>query len=239
MTAMRHEALIDSTIYDAEVLYYTLAHKIKVAEGRTWNRSEAEIDQLKLEAGAVSRFTVAAMERYKGWSRFFLVTNTNGHIHRSMSCSTCFYSTQFSWLTELSGLTEAEAVAEYGEILCTVCFPSAPVEWTNGTNKKDAERKAQAAFLRAIVKTPEGKRVKTLTERLSSLGWSVSSLESKIRRYENESFDANTPSFVVSDYERAVVELPKTIAKITKVESQLAAATTALDALVKSLDSGS
>jgi hypothetical protein len=70
---------------------------------------------------------------YGGWSRFFLVRG--GHIHSSLSCPTCNRNgsmTIFQWLTDLSGLTEGDAVAEYGAVLCTVCFPSAPVEYTNG-----------------------------------------------------------------------------------------------------------
>lgn len=83
------------------------------------------------------------------WSRFFLVLNVNGHIHSSTSCSTCFVTTDFGWLTDLSGLTEAEAVASHGEILCSVCFPSAPVEWTNGTSNADKEAKAERAAAKA------------------------------------------------------------------------------------------
>jgi hypothetical protein len=71
-------------------------------------------------------------DRRGGWSRFWLVTNNGGHIHSSMHCSTCRPTTEFAWLPEVSGKTEAEAVAEHGAILCTVCFPSAPVEWTQG-----------------------------------------------------------------------------------------------------------
>lgn len=63
------------------------------------------------------------------WSRFFLVTNTNGHIHESMHCRTTFPTTRWSWLPALSGLTEADAVAAHGPRLCSVCFPTAPVEW--------------------------------------------------------------------------------------------------------------
>ena len=72
----------------------------------------------------------AAEAAYEGWSRFFLVPA--GHIHSSMDCSSCNRgrtSTAFSWLPELSGLTEADAVAAHGSHLCTVCFPTAPVEW--------------------------------------------------------------------------------------------------------------
>ena len=32
------------------------------------------------------------------WSRFFLVTNQNGHVHSSRSCATTFPTTQWAWL---------------------------------------------------------------------------------------------------------------------------------------------
>lgn len=66
------------------------------------------------------------------WNRFFLVTSSDGHIHRHTACSTCYPTTEFGWLPELSGKTEADAVAEHGTILCSVCFPTAPVAWTAG-----------------------------------------------------------------------------------------------------------
>ncbi len=72
-------------------------------------------------------------DQYTGWQRFFLVTSSDGgHIHSSLHCSTCHPTTQFGWLPQLSGLTEADAVADQGPRLCSVCFPSAPVEWTQG-----------------------------------------------------------------------------------------------------------
>ena len=39
---------------------------------------------------------------------------------------------RYGWLPKLSGMTEAEAVEEHGPALCSVCFPSAPVEWQGG-----------------------------------------------------------------------------------------------------------
>jgi hypothetical protein len=63
---------------------------------------------------------------YTGWQRFFLVE----HIHSSQRCSSFRPTTRIGWLPKVSGLTEAEAVAEYGAALCTICFPSAPVELT-------------------------------------------------------------------------------------------------------------
>ena len=83
-------------------------------------------------------------EQYTGWSRFFLVANAGGHIHSSRHCSTCFPTTQFSWLTDLSGQTEGEAVDAHGAILCSVCFPSAPVEWRNHW-ELEAAKKASAS----------------------------------------------------------------------------------------------
>lgn len=77
------------------------------------------------------------------WSRFFLVPG--GHIHASTSCSTCNRDgklTRFAWLPELSGKTEADAVTDQGAYLCTVCFPSAPTEWTNGRELDAAAKKA-------------------------------------------------------------------------------------------------
>lgn len=63
---------------------------------------------------------------YTGWSRFFLVQ----HIHSNRNCSSFRPTTRVGWLPSVSGLTEREAVAEHGETLCTICFPSAPVELT-------------------------------------------------------------------------------------------------------------
>lgn len=70
--------------------------------------------------------------RRGGWSRFFLVQG--GHYHRDMTCSTCNKNglrTRFGWNPEMSGMSEDEAIAEFGRraaVLCSVCFPNAPVE---------------------------------------------------------------------------------------------------------------
>ena len=108
--------------------------------GAEWEAKEAD-DALQkaYEAGLLAEEKREIYEQaeteYGGWQRFFLVTNTNGHIHATRACQTCFTTTQFAWLPGLSGLTEADAVAEHGPRLCTVCFPTAPVEWTEGIKK--------------------------------------------------------------------------------------------------------
>lgn len=65
-------------------------------------------------------------DNYTGWPRFFHVV----HLHSNMHCSSFRPTTRIGWLPDVSGLTEAEAVAIHGEALCTICFPSAPTALT-------------------------------------------------------------------------------------------------------------
>jgi hypothetical protein len=106
---------------------------------------QAKIDEA---LDAIAPFD-AEFVRRGGWSRFFLVTNNNGHIHRTQACSTTYATTQWAWLPQLSGQTEAEAVEDQGEILCSVCFPSAPSAWTNGVSKRTKEEREQRAAEKA------------------------------------------------------------------------------------------
>lgn len=137
-------------------------------------------DELALREAAIAELE-QVWEQYR-WARFFLVLNTNGHIHKTMRCQTCYDNTRFTWLPELAALTEAEAVAQEGEILCTVCFPTAPVEWTMGVGTRteqarDAKRAAKDARLAAkqakwLTDNAKGLTVTTLggyTERLTTL----------------------------------------------------------------------
>lgn len=97
-------------------------------------RLDDEIARLKAELPPLTKALadarmLARVENdrlYGGWSRFFLVQ----HIHKSMYCSSFRPSTRIGWLPSVSGLTEEEAVAEHGETLCTICYPSAPTHLT-------------------------------------------------------------------------------------------------------------
>ena len=85
----------------------------------------------------------AEFERRGGWTRAFLVTNSNGHVHSSMHCSTCnrgLSNTGFAWMTEWSAASEEAIVEAAGWRACTVCYPSAPV------NAYRTEKEAQAAL---------------------------------------------------------------------------------------------
>lgn len=87
---------------------------------------------------------------YTGWNRYFLVTSSAGHVHRSMRCSTCHLTTTFAPVVDLSGLDDATAVEALGDSLCTVCFPEAPVK-----GKVTKITKAAAARLAAAHSTKE------------------------------------------------------------------------------------
>lgn len=79
------------------------------------------------------------------WSRAFLVTNAQGHVHRSMMCSTCRPTTQYHWVTEYSGADEDTIVEAAGERACTVCYPTAPVETLNRPTMMFTPAEVQAA----------------------------------------------------------------------------------------------
>ncbi|BDZ52330.1 hypothetical protein GCM10025867_51380 (plasmid) [Frondihabitans sucicola] len=80
-------------------------------------RAVLGIDEEPLEA----EFT-----RRGGWTRAFIVNG--GHVHSSRSCTSCFPTTRFTWLTNLSDRPEAEIVQGAGERACTICYPTAPVD---------------------------------------------------------------------------------------------------------------
>lgn len=92
-------------------------------------QADAKVAELFAAAEPIAE-AARTMDRdlYTGWQRFYLVE----HIHSSQHCSSFRLTTRIGWLPDVSGLTEAEAVAAHGAILCTICFPSAPVEFTSG-----------------------------------------------------------------------------------------------------------
>lgn len=231
-TTVRREVEVDSRISEAVAEHAKIERELMRAEAREWNRDEPLIANLRGQLGSAAVIVWERQADYKGWSRFFLVTNVGGHIHRDMSCSTCFPTTQYAWLYELSGLTEAEAVAEYGEILCSVCFPSAPVEWTNGKNKKDEQRKADEAALKAVAKSPEGKRVLSARELVRSKQYRIDRHRAAIDRWEIDSEHGRDaqgiPAWVARDAARANEELPKLRKQLDRAEAKLAAAEVAL-----------
>ena len=111
-------------------------HKDKVAE------LSKEYAQIKLEIARLD-----AIYDQDPWTRAFLVINSNGHVHSSLNCSTCFPTTRYTWLIQYSNDDEQTIVEDAGQDACTVCYPSAPAEVLNRPSRivtADKIAKAQA-----------------------------------------------------------------------------------------------
>jgi hypothetical protein len=119
-------------------------------------RTRQRITVLQGQRGDLIAAAVPYLGEYnrRPWNRYFLVKNTNGHVHRGMNCSTCFSDTQYGWLVELADCDEDAMIEEWGERACTVCFPSAPSNPLfnrparidrEAREAKDAEKAAKAA----------------------------------------------------------------------------------------------
>lgn len=123
-----------------------------------YRHHSAQMQQIKHEYAELNM--VWLEER---WTRAFLVINSNGHIHSSMDCTTCFDSTRYEWLTAYSADDEATIVAAAGETACTVCYPSAPADILNRPStiqsKARAEKEAAAAARAEAKAKREAKRI--------------------------------------------------------------------------------
>jgi len=80
------------------------------------------------------------------WTRAFLVLASNGHVHSSMDCSTCFPTTRYNWLIQYSNDDEKTIVEDAGQDACTICYPSAPADVLNRPSRiVTADKIAKAA----------------------------------------------------------------------------------------------
>lgn len=113
-----------------------------------------DVERADQEAGNVACLTEqispyeTEFERRGGWTRAFLSTNADGHVHKGTDCSTCNRGkrpTEFQWMTDYSGAAEETIVASAGWRACTVCYPGAPVGVTHTSMFSDAERSSAAA----------------------------------------------------------------------------------------------
>jgi hypothetical protein len=105
------------------------------------------------------------------WTRAFLVLASNGHVHSSMDCSTCFPTTRYNWLIQYSNDDEKTIVEDAGQDACTICYPSAPADVLNRPSRivtadkvakaqakaeRDAKREAKLAKEKADAPTASG-----------------------------------------------------------------------------------
>lgn len=135
LTTLRH-IVGDKHDYYRKTWTYTADEVLRLAEdkadhdttyvGRNAKEALAKYSALGAEKAANEAEQRPLHEEYKRrpWTRAFLVTD--GHVHRSTECSTCFDTTKFTWLVDLSGSDEAKIVELAGERACTVCYPTAP-----------------------------------------------------------------------------------------------------------------
>jgi hypothetical protein len=121
-------------------------------ETQGYTAAVERLENLRDELHRVYREAVpfnAEFDRRGGWTRAFLVID--GHVHSSMHCASCYPTTSYGWLPEVSGHDEAEIVDLAGEGACTVCYPSAPVSalakpqrlWTAAQREERAARDAE------------------------------------------------------------------------------------------------
>jgi hypothetical protein len=152
-----------------------LQDSIKFAEkyNKNTNLLVERIAQLEAEKKPLVSRRNDLMNIYKQdpWTRAFLVINSNGHVHSSMNCNTCFDSTRYTWLVQYSNDDEATIVSDAGETACTVCYPSAPADVLNRPSvivtadkiakaqakaERDAKREAKIAKAKASAPTASG-----------------------------------------------------------------------------------
>lgn len=134
---------------------------------------EAKIVVIREQLSKVSSEISALNEIYDQdpWTRAFLVINSNGHVHSSMDCSTCFATTRYNWLVQYSNDNENTIVEDAGETACTICYPSAPAEVLNRPSRivtadkiakeqakaeREAKRQAKLAKQKADAPTKSG-----------------------------------------------------------------------------------
>lgn len=196
---------------------------------RTLAKIDASRESLARSISA-SQVLDAEFQRRGGWSRAFLVDNTNGHVHRDMNCSTCHDTTQYVWMTQYSGKGEDEIVADAGNRACTCCYPSAPVDVLSRPTKmySPAEMAAQQAReARAAAKVerdrkrlekavlPDGSDLKwsrygTYTERTSTLTGARKGLVDLLDYRGSRLYDDSTKSGIVTLSEAIAAKEGKT-----------------------------
>lgn len=229
--ASEREVVIDKEIaklydvYDAANMRH--AAEMRYRDRKNWfsEEDEAHIRGLTKARDEALRAYREVAKGYEGWERYYLVTNHDGHIHRSMSCSTCnrgrYRPTSFSWLTELSGLDYEVAVSEYGKILCSVCFPEAPTDYTEGDNIKELAGKERRANITALRKTAEFKAFKTKFDLVNRHASTKERAEDELK-YATKDLETNDEN-VFGEEESNREEARRWLARRTREKSEAAA----------------
>lgn len=116
------------------------------SEDNRWKarRAQEELNDLAeaqaaLAAAEEAEATQAALWTAHGmWPRYSIVPG--GHIHTNgRACHTLRPTTDVRWAHPVSGDTVADAIEVYGDVLCTHCFPEAPVANCGGKVATDEQ----------------------------------------------------------------------------------------------------
>ena len=132
--------IAEDSIKFYEKYYPTSVEKIQESRDKA-AKIKLEISFINIEIGKLN-----AIYNQDPWTRAFLVINSNGHVHSSMDCSTCFATTRYQWLIQYSNDDEKTIVEDAGKDACTICYPSAPAEVLNRPSRiVTADKVAKAA----------------------------------------------------------------------------------------------
>jgi len=116
------ESAIDSVTF-YEKYYPTSVEKID--EGiKKIEKIESEINKVNVEI-----IKLNAIYNQDPWTRAFLVINSNGHVHSSMDCSTCFATTRYNCAPTASGEFLTYKEGKWTRVIKTE--RSAVTEWFN------------------------------------------------------------------------------------------------------------
>ena len=169
---------VTSKILDAEdsIRFYEKHYPNLVEEIQKYKDKVAKLNQEYAKIQAEIKKLDAIYDQ-DPWTRAFLVINSNGHVHSSMDCNTCFPTTRYNWLVQYSNDDEKTIVEDAGQDACTVCYPSAPAEVLNRPSRivtadkiakaqakaeRDAKREARIAKEKANAPTASGEPLKII-----------------------------------------------------------------------------
>ena len=126
--------------------FYEKHYATRIDEITKWSNKIASIREKLFQVGS-QILDLNVIYDQDPWTRAFLVLASNGHVHSSMDCNTCFPTTRYNWLVQYSNDDEKTIVEDAGEDACTICYPSAPAEVLNRPSRivtADKVAKAQA-----------------------------------------------------------------------------------------------
>ena len=197
-----------------------------------WNENEFTQDRLRDDIDVLQNEYAQSP-----WTRFFLVQNNNGHIHKNMSCSKCYPTTQYGWLPSLSGLSTEDAVDSYGSMLCSTCYPDAPTDWVDGSKEGTVQKQErfEKRFEKESAKLPEVKKAEKAASKVRNIDYEISRAQSTmdvVKTYFPEGPTEGRESL----YENAVNEAAEAAIELKEAEAKKSGLVTAAEKLQKLAD---